>query len=144
MAAVRTSLVKRRHAYTSADIPWSMDVDDADAEDVMRHGRWRLFHYLSGGGMSAFGRPSGRELQLRVLQLGVPALHLLLIGLVLVFLNALEHGVDRLAHVLDLLDAVGRLEVYAPLTALELNERFPHVLQRNGHLSDSKAPYKRE
>ena len=65
MAALRTSLVKRRHAYTSADIPWSMDVDEADAEDVMRHGRWRLFHYLSGGGMSAFGRPSGRELQLR-------------------------------------------------------------------------------
>ena len=65
MAALRTSLVKRRHAYTSADIPWSMDVDEADAEDVMRHGRRRLFHYLSGGGMSAFGRPSGRELQLR-------------------------------------------------------------------------------
>jgi hypothetical protein len=65
MAALRTSLVKRSHAYTSADIPWFMDVDDADAEDVMRHGRWRLFHYLSGGGMSAFGRPSGRELQLR-------------------------------------------------------------------------------
>ena len=68
MAALRTSLVKRRHAYTSADIPWALDVDvgdDADAEDVMRHGRWRLFHYLSGGGMSAFGRPSGRELQLR-------------------------------------------------------------------------------
>ena len=68
MAAVRTSLVKRRHAYTSADIPWALDVDvgnGADAEDVMRHGRWRLFHYLSGGGMSAFGRPSGLELQLR-------------------------------------------------------------------------------
>ena len=66
MAALRTSLVKRRHAYTSADIPWALDVgNDADAEDVMRHGQWRLFHYLSGGGMSAFGRPSGRELQLR-------------------------------------------------------------------------------
>lgn len=66
MAALRTALVKRRHAYTSADIPWALDVDaTGDADDVLRHGRWRLFHYLSGGGMRAFGRPSGRELQLR-------------------------------------------------------------------------------
>ena len=68
MAALRTALVKRRHAYTSADIPWSIDVegvDGADAGGVPRNGQWRLFHYLSGGGMRAFGRPSGRELQLR-------------------------------------------------------------------------------
>ncbi len=66
MAALRTALVKRRHAYTSTDIPWALDVDAAgEVDDVLRHGRWRLFHYLSGGGMRAFGRPSGRELQLR-------------------------------------------------------------------------------
>ena len=66
MAALRTALVKPRHAYTSADIPWAMDVDaTGDVGNVRRHGQWRLFHYLSGGGMRAFGRPSGRELQLR-------------------------------------------------------------------------------
>jgi len=66
MAALRTALVKRRHAYTSADIPWAMDVDvTGDGADVLRQGRWRLFHYLSGGGMRAFGRPSACELQRR-------------------------------------------------------------------------------
>ena len=46
MAALRTALVKRRHAYTSADIPWALDVDaTGDADDVLRHGRWRLFHW---------------------------------------------------------------------------------------------------
>ena len=66
MAALRTSLVKRRHAYTSADIPWALDVgDDADAEDVMRHGQWRLFHYLSGGGLSACGSSSAHALVCR-------------------------------------------------------------------------------
>ncbi|MBR1587626.1 MAG: hypothetical protein IJ658_04790 [Kiritimatiellae bacterium] len=67
MAALRTALVKRRHAYTSADIPWAMDVDalkDAgpgSADQV----KWRLFRYLSGGGMRAFGRSSGHELLIR-------------------------------------------------------------------------------
>ena len=67
MAALRTSLVKRRHAYTSMDIPWAMDVDDFKDGDPAEPGRvrWRLFHYLSGGGMRAFGRPSGRELLIR-------------------------------------------------------------------------------
>ena len=67
MAALRTSLVKRRHAYTSTDIPWSMDVDpskDAGADGAEPANR-RLFRYLSGGGMRAFGRPSDRELLAR-------------------------------------------------------------------------------
>ncbi len=67
MAALRTALVKRRHAYTGADIPWSMDVDAVegagpDASDQVKR---RLFRYLSGGGMRAFGRPSGQELLAR-------------------------------------------------------------------------------
>jgi hypothetical protein len=63
MAALRTALVKRRHAYTGADIPWRMDADhpSEDLSPDSRRARWRLFHYLSGGGMRAFGRPSGRE-----------------------------------------------------------------------------------
>ena len=65
MAALRTSLVKRRHAYTSADIPWAMDVAAEGTSADSTKGNRRLFHYLSGGGMRAFGRPSGRELLMR-------------------------------------------------------------------------------
>ena len=68
MAAVHTSLVKRRHAYTSADIPWSMDVaPDAQSSSSAdgRQAGWRLFHYLSGGGIRAFGQPSGRMVLIR-------------------------------------------------------------------------------
>lgn len=67
MAALRTALVKRRHAYTSVAIPWSMDVEEFSKsggnDGCLR--RLRLFRYLSGGGMRAFGRPSGRELLMR-------------------------------------------------------------------------------
>jgi len=67
MAALRTELVKRRHAYTSTDIPWAMDVDAFMGEKPVGSDQvhWRLFRYLSGGGMRAFGRPSGRELLVR-------------------------------------------------------------------------------
>ncbi|MGN0851882.1 MAG: hypothetical protein ACI4Q3_00740 [Kiritimatiellia bacterium] len=61
MAAVRTRLVTRDHAYTSADVPWELDVvnDPRGTEQALgsRSG-WRLFHYLSGGGLRAFGRSS--------------------------------------------------------------------------------------
>jgi len=67
MAALRTALVKRRHAYTSADVPWSMDMDTSKdgAEAGADPSRGRLFLSLAGGGMRAFGRPSGRMLQVR-------------------------------------------------------------------------------
>ena len=58
MAALRTALVKRRHAYTSTDIPWSMDVGAEGESSDLAKGNWRLFRYLSGGGMRAFGRSS--------------------------------------------------------------------------------------
>ena len=51
MSAVRTSLVKRRHAYTGVDVPWSMDTPDES--DVSP-----LFRYLRGGGVRAFGSTS--------------------------------------------------------------------------------------
>ena len=41
MSAIRTSLVKRRHAYTSVDIPW--DMDEATESHLLR--------YLRGGGI---------------------------------------------------------------------------------------------
>ena len=65
MAALRTSLVKRRHAYTSADIPWAMEVAAEGTVSDSDKDKWRLFRYLAGGGMRAFGRPSGRELLMR-------------------------------------------------------------------------------
>ena len=65
MAALRTALVKRRHAYTSANIPWAMDTASEEMPSNSTKGNWRLFHYLSGGGMRAFGRTSRYELQMR-------------------------------------------------------------------------------
>ena len=64
MAAVRTSLVKRDHAWTGADVPWRLDTESApppDASEAMRE-HWRLFHLLSGGGLSACGSSSARAL----------------------------------------------------------------------------------
>ncbi len=46
-------MVKRRHAYTSVDLPWDMD----EASDS------KFFRYLRGGGMRAFGTSSARELR---------------------------------------------------------------------------------
>ena len=65
MAALRTALVKRRHAYTSAHIPWAIDIAAEGMSADSAKEKLRLFHYPSGGGMRAFGRPSGRELQMR-------------------------------------------------------------------------------
>lgn len=67
MAAVRTSLVTRDHAWTGTDVPWSLDtvgVPDPGATEAERV-HWRLFHYLSGGGLSACGSSSARELTYR-------------------------------------------------------------------------------
>lgn len=48
MSAVRTSLVRRRHAYTSVDIPWDMDESSES----------RFLRYLRGGGIRAFATTS--------------------------------------------------------------------------------------
>ena len=64
MAALRTSLVKRRHAWTGLDVPWAIDVADESVQSLSAEHRdgWRLFHYLSGGGMKAFATSITREL----------------------------------------------------------------------------------
>jgi len=67
MSAVRTSLVTRNHAWTGADVPWRLEMEgapDASAPAAERD-RWRLFHYLSGGGLSACGSSSARALVYR-------------------------------------------------------------------------------
>ena len=67
MSAVRTSLVTKDHAWTGADVPWRLDTDEAPASDASEaeRVRWRLFHYLSGGGLSACGSSSERALACR-------------------------------------------------------------------------------
>ena len=50
MSAVRTSLVKRRHAYTSVDIPWDMDESSES----------KFLRYLRGGGIRAFATTSSQ------------------------------------------------------------------------------------
>ena len=67
MSAVHTSLVERNHAWTGEDVPWLLDTEDdaqlstPGSDRVHR----RLFHYLSGGGLSACGFSSARALALR-------------------------------------------------------------------------------
>ena len=67
MSAVRTSLVTKDHAWTGADVPWRLDTDEAPASDASEAERlrWRLFHYLSGGGISACGSSSAHALVCR-------------------------------------------------------------------------------
>lgn len=55
MSSVRTSLVKRRHAYTSVDIPW--DMDEATDSQFLR--------YLRGGGIRAFATSSAHAVRAR-------------------------------------------------------------------------------
>ena len=67
MSAVRTSLVTKDHAWTGEDVPWNLDtegVPDTAASESERV-RWRLFHYLSGGGLSACGFSSARAVACR-------------------------------------------------------------------------------
>ena len=56
MAPISSFFVKRRHAWTGSKTPWLIDVgEDAQASLPKEHqAGWRLFHYLSGGGIRAF------------------------------------------------------------------------------------------
>lgn len=51
---VHTSLSENAHGYTREDAPWSIDVQQKPDEG-------RLGHYLSGGGIPAFGRTIRQE-----------------------------------------------------------------------------------
>ena len=55
MSAVRTSLVKRRHAYTSEDIPWDMD-ESSDSQ---------FLRYLRGGGIKVFATVNSQVIRSR-------------------------------------------------------------------------------
>lgn len=63
MSAIRTSMIREPHAYTSAKVPWRLDEYQQASATTSRGKKfgWRLFHYLSGGGMQAFGRTIQQE-----------------------------------------------------------------------------------
>ena len=58
MSAVHVQPVPVAHGYTRSDVPWQ--IDEGRRGDVCgangRRFSWRIFHYLSGGGMKMFGR----------------------------------------------------------------------------------------
>ena len=56
-------MVGPAHGYTSSPTPWRLDVN-LDAKGETTTGKkfgWKLFHYLSGGGMRTFGRTVQQE-----------------------------------------------------------------------------------
>ena len=58
MSGIHTTFVGDAHGYTRSRIPWQMDENRSAAGETSRGRKfgWRLFHYLSGGGMRAIGR----------------------------------------------------------------------------------------
>ena len=63
MRGVHTSVVGDAHPYTRSKSPWRLEkYTDAHGETStgQRFG-WRLFHYISGGGMRMFGRTVGQD-----------------------------------------------------------------------------------
>lgn len=60
---ILTSLVRDAHPYTRSKLPWKLESDrnvgGVNAKGI-RFG-WKLFHYISGGGMKAFGRTIQQE-----------------------------------------------------------------------------------
>jgi hypothetical protein len=63
MSNIHTSLVGTLHSYTQSKVPWRLD-EYREAQCVTTKGKrfgWKLFHYLSGGGMRTFGRTVQQE-----------------------------------------------------------------------------------
>lgn len=63
MKKILPTLVTDAHAYTRSRLPWRLDANRkayGETSTGRRFG-WRLFHYLSGGGISAFGRTIQQE-----------------------------------------------------------------------------------
>jgi hypothetical protein len=63
MSDIHTSLVGTLHSYTRSKVPWRLD-EYRDAQCVTTKGKrfgWKLFHYISSGGMRMFGRTVEQE-----------------------------------------------------------------------------------
>ena len=58
-----TSLVRDAHPYTRSKLPWKLESDRNVHGENSKGVRfvWKLFHYISGGGMKAFGRTIQQE-----------------------------------------------------------------------------------
>ncbi len=56
-------MVSAAHSYTRSKVPWRLD-EYQDAHGETSKGKrfgWKLYHYISGGGMSTFGRTIQQE-----------------------------------------------------------------------------------
>ena len=63
MAKMIPVAVGDKHAYTRSKAPWRIDAyreARGETSNGVKFG-WRLFHYLSGGGMKTFGRTVEQE-----------------------------------------------------------------------------------
>lgn len=63
MSGVHTHLVETAHAYTRSSVPWTAE-ENREASGRTSQGKvfgWKLFHYLSGGGMRSFGRTVAQD-----------------------------------------------------------------------------------
>lgn len=61
------TLVTAEHPYTSSSEPWLLD-EYTSASGRTSTGKtygWKLFHYISGGGMRTFGRTISQEVRNR-------------------------------------------------------------------------------
>lgn len=61
------TLVTAEHSYTRSSEPWQMDrytLASGRTSSGRTYG-WRLFHYLSGGGMRTFGRTLRQDVRSR-------------------------------------------------------------------------------
>ena len=53
MSGIHTEVVSPEHEYTRSECPWIIEQPES--------AYWRLIHYISGGGMSTFGRTVRQE-----------------------------------------------------------------------------------
>ena len=63
MSGIHTTIVGDAHAYTRSRTPWLLD-ENREARGETTNGKkfgWKLFHYIAGGGMRAFGRSVRQE-----------------------------------------------------------------------------------
>lgn len=63
MSGIHTSIVGDAHAYTRSSTPWLLD-ENRSEKGVTSKGKkfgWKLFHYISGGGIKSFGRTVQQE-----------------------------------------------------------------------------------
>ena len=60
---LHTNLKCDEHAYTRSPEPWRIDAGEEVYASISRKSRrgWKLFHYISGGGMRVFGRTVEQE-----------------------------------------------------------------------------------